>query len=81
MGPFVKAMLQHFAGQAPMGASATHHEQSAPQRADPPSVMMGAMTWLPRPSFRTAVGVGLVAAGLMAARTRRPPSLSATERR
>jgi protease I len=79
--PFVKAMVQHFAGHAPMSASATHHEQSAPQRTEPPSVMMAAMKWLPRPSFRTAIGVGLVAAGLMAAKTRRPPSLSAAEGR
>jgi deglycase len=81
MVPFVKAMLQHFAGKAPVSASATHHEQSAPQRTEPPSVMIAAIKWLPRPSFRTAVGVGLVAAGLMAAKTRRPATLSASGKR
>jgi deglycase len=81
MVPFVKAMLQHFAGEAPVSASAAHHEQSAPQRTEPPSVMIAALKWLPRPSFRTAVGVGLVAAGLMAANARRSATLSATGNR
>ena len=58
--PFVAAMKQHFAGAHVEGA-AGRADSSAPQRSEPPQVVINAMKWLPRPSLRTAVGLGLLA--------------------
>jgi protease I len=70
--PFVQAMLQLFADGASVDADefVPRRQASAPQRSDPPAIMQTALRWLPRPSLRTAVGMGLVAAGVMAAKTR-----------
>lgn len=62
--PFVKALVDHFAGQqsarqhAGLGAVET---TSAPQRNSPPALVVNVMKWMPRPSLRTAavIGVGL----------------------
>ena len=72
MVPFVKALIDHFAGR-----ESSRHEStaeagettSAPQRNAPPALVLGAMKWMPRPSLRTAalIGAGLA---LLAARSR-----------
>jgi protease I len=69
LAPFVNAILQHFAGRPT--ASAEHAIVSSPQPTEPPAAVLQAMKWVPRPSVRTAVGIGLVAAGLIAASARR----------
>jgi protease I len=58
--PFVTAMKQHFAGAHVEGA-ARRTEWSAPQRSEPPKLVLEAMRWVPRPSVRTAVAIVLVA--------------------
>lgn len=74
MVPFVKALIAFFAGDAqavkPRAVAAT----SAPQREAPPAVVLGAMKWLPRPSFRTAafIGGGLLALYFARNRSRAP---------
>jgi protease I len=68
---FVGAMLEHFVHTGPIRARAPRKARSAPQMEEPPSVMLTAMKWLPRPSFRTAIGLALVALGVVAARQRR----------
>lgn len=73
--PFVRAIVQHFAGQAPVNRTDPRPSTSAPQRSEPPSAVLTAMKWTPRPSLRTAVGVGLIAAGLIAASARSHQSL------
>jgi protease I len=65
--PFVKAMLKHFSE----GASMRHRSRaskSSPQRNEPPKAMTGAMKWLPKPSTRTALILGGIAAGVYAAK-------------
>jgi protease I len=62
---FVPAMMDLFSGSAPE-PSAARPSQSAPQRDDPPNLVLAAMRWLPRPSIRTAATAALV--GLWAVR-------------
>lgn len=69
--PFVQAIVPHFAGRPAGRSRAATASPSAPQRNEPPHVVLTAMTWVPRPSFRTAVGVGLVAAAGVLAAARR----------
>jgi protease I len=60
--PFVQEVIKHFAGDAPLqrnGASATSGA-SAPQPNEPPKLVLEAMRWMPRPSFRT---IALIALG------------------
>src|SRR6185369_9689404 len=59
--PFVRAMKQHYAGFAQVEGAAGHAQTSAPQPSEPPKVVINAMKWLPRPSIRTALGLGLLA--------------------
>jgi protease I len=64
--PFVRAITQHFAN----GASMRRHaraRRSAPQANQPPQLVIGAMKWLPKPSTRTALLLGGLAAGVAAA--------------
>ena len=64
--PFVRGIIKHFAA----GASMRRHprvSRSSPQASEPPSVVLGAMKWLPKPSTRTALILGGIAAGLYAA--------------
>lgn len=65
MVPFVRALVAFFAGQAETVAS-TGAAASAPQRDAPPQVVLEAMKWLPRPSFRTMALVGALAAFYLA---------------
>jgi protease I len=53
--PFVQEVIKHFAGGAPLqrdGALATA-SASSPQVNEPPQIVLQAMRWMPRPSFRT----------------------------
>lgn len=61
MVPFVRALVSFFAGEAEATAS-DGTAASAPQRDAPPKVVLDAMKWLPRPSFRTVALVGALAA-------------------
>ncbi len=67
MIPFVKGILEHFEEGASM-RQRTRVSKSSPQRDEPPAAMIGAMKWLPKPSTRTALILGTIAAGLYAAR-------------
>ena len=61
MVPFVKALVDHFAGRRAGAAGAggsAGETTSAPQRDAPPALVLGAMKWLPRPSLRTAALIG-----------------------
>lgn len=73
MAPFVRAMLELFTESAPIEAAAPQYMHSDPQRTAPPGMVLSAMKWLPRPSLRTVVGLGLLGAGLVAATKRRAP--------
>jgi protease I len=70
--PFVEGCLNLFVQHAPISRqrqqSLTH---SAPQANEPPEIVLGAMKWLPKPSLRTAIGLGAIAAVFMATRQRR----------
>ena len=63
LAPFVRAITGLFAEAAPIEAAAPQQVQSSPQRDLPPRAMITAMKWLPRPSFRTAAGLALLAGG------------------
>jgi len=59
--PFVKEVVEQFAAGAPLqrdGASASP-EASSPQANEPPKIVIEAMRWMPRPSFRTIVLIAL----------------------
>ncbi len=70
---FIAALIPQFAHQGPF-AKVQHRLTlvSAPQRNVPPEVMMKAISWMPRPSIRTAVGLSVVAAGAFALKKKRP---------
>jgi protease I len=68
--PFVKALIDHFAGRASLRQeSGAGQTTSAPQRKEPPALVLGAMKWLPRPSLRTAAMI-VAALAFYAARGR-----------
>lgn len=71
MVPFVRAMLDHFAGAGARRAPEPDARTSAPQRDQPPDAVVKALQWMPRPSIRTALGLGVVAAATLAAVSRR----------
>ena len=64
MVPFVSALVRFFAGhpQAEGTTTAAAGAASSPQRDAPPQLVLGAMKWLPRPSFRAVALVGALAA-------------------
>jgi protease I len=64
--PFVRGIIKHFAARASMRRH-PRVSRSSPQASEPPSVVLGAMKWLPKPSTRTALILGGIAAGLYAA--------------
>jgi protease I len=68
--PFVQTMVQLFAEGAPDSEFVPRRQASAPQASDPPDALFTRMEKMARPSLRAAVGMGLVAAGVMAARAR-----------
>lgn len=71
MVPFVRAMLDHFASPAASRRAEPQPSISSPQRDEPPAAVLNAMRWMPRPSFRTALGIGVAAAATLAAVSRR----------
>ena len=66
--PFVRAIKHLFSLPQPLRRERVEKRPSDPQRNDPPQLMLMAMKWMPRPSFRTAIGLGAVAAALLATR-------------
>ena len=71
MVPFVRAMLDHFAGAEQGRPVEQHGSVSSPQRDTPPAAVVNAMRWMPRPSIRTALGLGVAAVAALAAVSRR----------
>ena len=71
MVPFVRAVVEHFAGAEATRRAERHPSVSSPQRDTPPAAVVNAMRWMPRPSIRTAVGIGLAAVATLAAVSRR----------
>jgi protease I len=71
MVPFVRAITELFAETMPASQEAPRQAASAPQRDEPPALVLNAMKWLPRPSFRTAFLCGALALGLTAGNRRR----------
>src|SRR5690349_21857816 len=70
--PFVQGCLDLFAYDAPMSRRRQQPvASSAPQANEPPEIVLDAMKWLPKPSLRTAVGLGALAAAFMATRAHR----------
>lgn len=69
---FVAAIIQVLSGEVPVTAAAPAHAVSAPQRDEPPQVVLKTMKWMPRPSFRTALGIGAIALGAATMRRRHP---------
>jgi protease I len=70
--PFVQGCLDLFAQDAPISRTAQPAvSRSAPQANEPPQIVLSAMKWLPKPSLRTAVGLGAIAAVVAATRSRR----------
>jgi protease I len=61
--PFVQGCLDLFAQDGPISRTTQPAvPRSAPQANEPPEVVLSAMKWLPKPSFRTAVCLGALAA-------------------
>lgn len=71
MVPFVGAMTELFSGAAAGAQGFGQSARSDPQREQPPAMVVNSMRWLPRPAFRTLLGVALLGAGLAAAGRRR----------
>jgi protease I len=71
MVPFVRAMLDHFAGAEARRPAEPRARTSSPQRDQPPAAMVKALEWMPRPSIRTALGLGVAAVAALAAVSRR----------
>jgi protease I len=67
LGPFVQGCLDLFAQHAPISRQEQQTiTRSAPQANEPPKIILGAMKWLPKPSLRTAIALGAMAAVFMA---------------
>lgn len=60
--PFVKSLIQFFAGETTAVTSQSIALTSSPQPDSPPAVVLKAMKWLPRPSLRAAALLGAVLA-------------------
>ncbi len=68
--PFVQEVIEHFAAGAPMqrDSAVASAGSSSPQANEPPRIVLQAMRWMPRPSFRT---IALIAPGAAHLRTAR----------
>jgi protease I len=72
LAPFVAAMLDLFA----RGLSFSDRpvaSVSEPRHDEPPKAMLKAIQWMPRPSFRTALGFIAIGAGIVAFSKKRKP--------
>lgn len=71
--PFIRALLEHFADHRGVrtALARTGASSSAPQRDQPPRIVLQAMRWIPRPSLRTAIGLLAVVLGVSALLARR----------
>lgn len=67
MVPFVSAITDLFAQTTPEATARPVNTVSAPQRDEAPKLVLGALKWIPWPSFRTVMGLGAVL-GLVAVR-------------
>lgn len=83
--PFIRAIKHLFSERQPLRRERVERRPSDPQRDEPPSLMLSAMKWMPRPSLRTAMGLGAIAALLATTpraqrrlSTSRPPELEKT---
>lgn len=72
---FVRGMIALFSGAATQSPEPVP-AQSSPQRNNPPQLVVNAMAWLPRPSVRAALVIGLVGYWALS-RTRNGASLGA----
>lgn len=73
IAPFVRALVDFFAGGAHARVTPTTAMTSAPQHDQPPSAALAALTamrWLPRPSLRAVLGtlVAVIGVGAIAVR-------------
>ena len=73
--PFVQEVIKHFAAGAPLqrDGKVAGNGSSSPQRSEPPKLVVQAMRWIPRPSFRT---IALVALGVVLFMRRQKRSLA-----
>lgn len=72
LAAFVPALIDFFADERASSQALPRESESAPQRDNPPELMVGAMKWMPRPSIRTAVGIAAIGVGAWAfARSRK----------
>jgi protease I len=69
--PFVKGITELFAESSPIRNRRIAIAESSPQAAEPPQIVLEAMTWLPKPSIRTAFLLGAVGVAIAAANRRR----------
>ena len=60
LATFVPAIIDLFSGKG-VPETMPRSAASSPQRNEPPQLVIGAMKWLPRPSIRSAIGLGAVA--------------------
>ncbi len=71
MVPLVKGCLNLFTQDAPISRTGQHCAgRSSPQAKEPPEVVLIAMKWIPKPSLRTAFGLGAIAAVYIATKGR-----------
>lgn len=68
LAPFTDAIIELFAEAAPVWSEGPPVAASAPQRDEPPQVVLGAMKWLPRPSLRALLGAGALLGLLVVSR-------------
>lgn len=58
MPAFLAAITELFSGEVLAIQAAPAYATSAPQRDEPPQAVLSALKWMPRPSIRTALGIG-----------------------
>ncbi|MFC7513546.1 type 1 glutamine amidotransferase domain-containing protein [Herbaspirillum sp. GCM10030257] len=76
---FMRAMTELFMEQAPIFAGIAQAAHSDPQREAPPELMVQAIRWMPRPSFRTVLGLAALGAGIIAMNRTRNGNIGATQ--
>jgi protease I len=71
--PFVREVINHFAAGAPLQRDSTSAppDSSSPQANEPPRIVLEAMRWMPRPSFRTIALIALAFALFAPRRTKK----------